>query len=252
MERVISLSKRMQAAADLVSQGRRVCDVGCDHGYVSIYLVQSGKSPRVLAMDVRKGPLLRAQEHVRRYRAEDYITLRLSDGLSTYRAGEADTLLCAGMGGRLMMEILEKDREKTADFEELVLQPQSDLPLFRKFLRENGYRFIEERMVFEEGKFYPLMKVVRSSDSSAKQTQEAEKGGGDGTPLEDGEEILLGDLLGPLLLKERDPYLLRFVQREIRIKQEILERLGSDAARHQGRVRELAGELSLLQKAEAL
>lgn len=258
MERVISLSKRMQAAADLVSQGRRVCDVGCDHGYVSIYLVQSGKSPRVLAMDVRKGPLLRAQEHVRRYRAEDYITLRLSDGLSAYRAGEADTLLCAGMGGRLMMEILEKDREKTADFEELVLQPQSDLPLFRKFLRENGYRFIEERMVFEEGKFYPLMKVVRSSDSSAKQTQEAEKGGGDGTPLEDetpledGEEILLGDLLGPLLLKERDPYLLRFVQREIRIKQEILERLGSDGARHQGRVRELAGELSLLKKAEAL
>lgn len=252
MERVISLSKRMQAAADLVSQGRRVCDVGCDHGYVSIYLVQSGKSPRVLAMDVRKGPLLRAQEHVRRYRAEDYITLRLSDGLSAYRAGEADTLLCAGMGGRLMMEILEKDREKTADFEELVLQPQSDLPLFRKFLRENGYRFIEERMVFEEGKFYPLMKVVRSSDSSAKQPQEAEKGGGDGKPLEDGEEILLGDLLGPLLLKERDPYLLRFVQREIRIKQEILERLGSDGARHQGRVRELAGELSLLQKAEAL
>ncbi len=252
MERVISLSKRMQAAADLVSQGKRVCDVGCDHGYVSIYLVQSGKSPRVLAMDVRRGPLLRAEEHVHKYRAEDYITLRLSDGLSAYRAGEADTLLCAGMGGRLMMEILEKDREKTADFEELVLQPQSELPLFRKFLRENGYRFIEERMVFEEGKFYPLMKVARSSGLSAKRTRESEKLCRYGKLLEEGEETVLGDLLGPLLLKERDPYLLRFVQKEIRTKKEILDRLGRDGARHQGRVRELTGELSLLEKAEAL
>ena len=64
MEGVISLSKRMQAAADLVSQGKRVCDVGCDHGYVSIYLVQSGKSPRVLAMDVRRGPLLLSLIHI--------------------------------------------------------------------------------------------------------------------------------------------------------------------------------------------
>lgn len=151
-----------------------------------------------------------------------------------------------------MMEILEKDREKTADFEELVLQPQSELPLFRKFLRENGYRFIEERMVFEEGKFYPLMKVARSSGLSAKRTQESEKLCRYGKLLEEGEETVLGDLLGPLLLKERDPYLLRFVQKEIRTKKEILDRLGRDGARHQGRVRELTGELSLLEKAEAL
>ena len=75
MEKIVELSRRMQAAADMVSSGNRVCDVGCDHGYVSIYLVQSGKSPSALAMDVNQGPLLRAKEHVRRYGVEPYITL---------------------------------------------------------------------------------------------------------------------------------------------------------------------------------
>ena len=90
----------MQAVADLVTAGNRVCDVGCDHGYISIYLVQSRKAPCVLAMDVNRGPLQRASEHVKAAGLEKYITLRLSDGLLAFRKGEADTLVCAGMGGR--------------------------------------------------------------------------------------------------------------------------------------------------------
>ena len=121
MEKIVELSRRMQAAADMVSSGNRVCDVGCDHGYVSIYLVQSDKSPSALAMDVNQGPLLRAKEHVRRYGVEPYITLRLSDGLSAYRKGEADSLICAGMGGRLLWKILTREPDKTADFKELIL-----------------------------------------------------------------------------------------------------------------------------------
>lgn len=242
MNGIISLSRRMQAAADLVSFGNRVCDVGCDHGYVSIYLIQSGKAPRVLAMDVNEGPLLRAQAHVRKYHVEDYITLRLSDGLSGYRTGEADSLLCAGMGGRLMMEILGRDWSKTADFRELVLQPQSEIPLFRKFLRENGYVFLEEAMVLEEGKFYPLMRVERRPDFLTQEAQER---------TEEDEETLLGDVLGPLLLKRRDPVLLQFVRREIEVKQKILACLAGGRA-HCGRRRELAGELMLLEKGRFL
>lgn len=242
MKGIVSLSRRMQAAADLISPGNRVCDVGCDHGYVSIYLAGSGKAPRVLAMDVNEGPLLRAKAHVRKYHMEDYITLRLSDGLCSYRAGEADSLLCAGMGGRLMSEILGRDWEKTSDFKELVLQPQSEIPLFRKFLRENGYRFVEETMVLEDGKFYPMMKVERRENLPARDM---------GQVRGENHDILLQDMLGPLLLERKDPVLLQFVNKEIRGKREILDRLDGGEA-HRGRRRELIWELGLLKKGEDL
>lgn len=74
-----------------------------------------------------------------------YITLRLSNGLDAYRTGEAQSLVIAGMGGRLMQSILTKDKEKTEDFEELILQPQSELILFRKFLRTEGIRSCRRR-----------------------------------------------------------------------------------------------------------
>ena len=92
----VALSRRMQAVADMVTTGNRVVDVGCDHGYVSIYLVQQKRTTHALAMDINNGPLLRAREHVEEAGLEGYITLRLSDGLGAFRKGEADTLICAG------------------------------------------------------------------------------------------------------------------------------------------------------------
>lgn len=156
------LSRRLQAVADLVSPGKRVCDVGCDHGYVSIYLIESGRADAVLAMDVNRGPLERARINVEKHGLTGYITLRLSNGLDAYRTGEAQSLVIAGMGGRLMQSILTKDKEKTEDFEELILQPQSELILFRKFLRTEGYTIVQEEMILEGGKFYPMMKHEKS------------------------------------------------------------------------------------------
>ena len=104
--KTIELSARMQALVNMVSQGSVVCDVGCDHGWVSIYLVQKGIADKVYAMDVRTGPLERAKEHIGRYQLEESIETRLSDGLSNLTVGEADCMICAGMGGPLMMKIL--------------------------------------------------------------------------------------------------------------------------------------------------
>lgn len=211
MKGFAELSNRMKAVAELVTQGNRVCDVGCDHGYVSIYLVQTKKTPKVLAMDVNQGPLAAAKEHIVKFGVEDYIDLRLSDGLSNYQIGEADTLICAGMGGRLLMEILEKAPEKTADFQELILQPQSEIPLFRSFLRKKGYIVVAEDMIWEEGKFYPMMKAV---PQKGKMNTEKSKEG-----------YSLEDRFGPLLLKERNPVLLRFIMQEKRVKESILKKL---------------------------
>ncbi len=239
----VELSGRMQAVADFVTQGNRVCDVGCDHGYVSIYLVQEQVAPCVLAMDVNKGPLLRAKEHVQQYHVEDYITLRLSDGLKEYNIGEADTLICAGMGGRLLWEILSKEPAKTADFKELILQPQSEIGLFRQNLRENGYEIVAENMVLEDGKFYPMMKVIPPQAIGGKSEMAA---------VVDEEKQRMEDNFGPILLKEKHPILLAYVEYEIAMKEEIADSLEEKEENEKICLRkaELADRLKLLRMAE--
>ena len=128
----MQLSLRLSAIADLVTEGNRLVDVGCDHGYLPVYLIQQKKIPSAIAMDVRKGPLSRAQEHIRQYGLEEYIQTRLSDGLEGLKAGEGDTLVIAGMGGPLMERILTDGRSVRNSFSELILQPQSDIPHFRR------------------------------------------------------------------------------------------------------------------------
>lgn len=229
----VILSARMQAVADMVTKGSRVCDVGCDHGYVSIYLVQGKTSPSVLAMDVNKGPLLRAREHVADAGLKEYITLRLSDGLTAYEEGEADTLICAGMGGRLMQRILAQYPSKTKDFKELILQPQSDVPFFRRFLRNEGYSIVWEDMILEEDKFYPVIKAVFSKEGSLPYDRE------------------ICDRFGPVLLQRRHPVLGKFLKRELENSLKIKERLmqGSGSSRANARMKELNGEMLYIKKA---
>lgn len=242
MGKSVELSKRMQAVADMVSFGNRVCDVGCDHGYVSIYLLQSGKSPSALAMDINNGPLLHAAENVRKAGKEKYITLRLSDGLAAYRKGEADSLVCAGMGGRLLIKILTAEPDKTEDFKELILQPQSEIAFFRRFLREQGYLFLKEDMILEEGKFYPLMRVKKAGKVEIHQEEKSK------------EQWEMEDYLGPLLLKEKHPVLLQFVERELAVRREIQNRLlwQKPGERKTVRKKELEKEIALLEKAKDL
>ncbi len=204
--RPVVLSKRLQTVADMVSEHNRVCDVGCDHGFVSIYLVEQGISPRVLAMDVRKGPLSAAAEHVAERGLVSRIETRLSDGLHNYNIGEADTLVCAGMGGRLMMRILSEAPDKTDSFQEMILQPQSDIESFRRFLYEQGYHIVEENMIEEDNKFYSVMRVMKSESSLEEPNQ-------------------LACRYGPVLLRNKSRVLLSFLKREERIYGEILESL---------------------------
>ena len=107
---------------------------------------------RARAMDVRKGPLAMAEANIRDYGMEARISVRLSDGLKGLKAGEADGLVIAGMGGKLMISILD-DRDVAAlGIRMAVLQPQSDIDEFRRYLRSKGYTILDERVVLDEGK----------------------------------------------------------------------------------------------------
>lgn len=172
----IVLSRRLRMLADLMTRGYRAADVGCDHGFLSIYLIQQGISPRVLAMDVRKGPLAAAREHIASCGLEEYIGSRLSDGLAALCPGEAETLICAGMGGPLMEKILRDGMEKARELKELILQPQSEIGAFRRFLRREGFRILAEDAVCEDGKYYFAMKAVYVGPESGERLRDAEAG----------------------------------------------------------------------------
>ena len=142
-----------------------VADVGCDHGYVSMFLVQSGITGRAIAMDIRKGPLAMAAGNIESMGLSDKIATRLSDGLKELEPGEADSLVIAGMGGKLMISILEKRSLKDLGITSAVLQPQSDIDEFRQFLRDNHFEIVDEQIVLEDGKYYFPMKVKLCEDN---------------------------------------------------------------------------------------
>lgn len=240
MREKIVLSRRLHAAASMVTAGNRVCDVGCDHGFVPIYLIKQGIIPKALAMDVNEGPLEQAKENIAAFGLEAYIETRISDGLISYHCGEADTLICAGMGGKLMKRILTQEKEKTASFKELILQPQSEIQEFRAFLREEGYLLIDENMIEEDAKFYPMMKAVRKEETLTQ---------GDSIALDVQEQAWkqqMEDKYGPVLLMRKHPVLYRYLEREKRISLEVLESLqkhGAESKEREERCREVEKKL---------
>lgn len=156
---MIQISERLQHAAAMVTSGNRLADVGTDHGYIPIYLIQKEVIPKAIAMDINAGPLERANEHITQYGLGEYIETRLSDGVAALQPGEADSILIAGMGGGLVMHILEAGKKVCHQAKELILQPQSELEKVRSYLDTEGYVIDKEDMVLEDGKYYPMMRV---------------------------------------------------------------------------------------------
>lgn len=211
----MELSLRLSAIAELVTEGNRLVDVGCDHGYLPVYLVEKKKIPGAVAADVGKGPLSRAEEHIRQSGLETYIETRLSNGLQEIKKGEGDTLVIAGMGGPLMERILSEGRRTLAGFQELILQPQSDVPHVRRYLFMNGFRITEERVVLEDGKFYFIVKAIPAAGNNSRIPE---------VPWTE-EEFLFGKSL----LENRNPILKKYLQRELMIRDRILDRIaGAD------------------------
>ena len=154
------LSDRMRAVAGLVQPCKSIADIGCDHGYVAMELVRSKVCRHVIAMDVISGPLDRARHNIADFCMQDYIETRLSDGVSALREGEAEGIICAGMGGKLVISILEQGKKLIGEMKQVILQPQSELSEVRGYLREKGYLVEKEDIIYEDGKYYPMMRAL--------------------------------------------------------------------------------------------
>ena len=155
----LPISDRLLACARYVAPGDRVADVGCDHGYLSIYLLTQGIASACIASDINEGPLQSAMRNARRFGVTEKIRFFLSDGVGSIPR-DFDTLVCAGMGGDTMVHILESAPWLQDARYRLVLQCQTKNHLLRRYLTENGW-VIRDEIVLRDGKFlYTVMDVV--------------------------------------------------------------------------------------------
>lgn len=160
----LPLSERLLCCAGFLSGGIRVADIGCDHGYLGIYLLKNGLASSVIAADINEAPLQSAMRNAMKYGVGDKMRFYLSDGAKNIPR-DFDAMVCAGMGGDTIIHILEAVPWLQSDRYRLVLQCQSKTPMLRKYLSDQGWQITSETIV-RDGKFlYTVMEVCWQPDA---------------------------------------------------------------------------------------
>lgn len=231
------IPKRMLAIANLVDNSKVLADVGCDHAYISINLLENGKAERIIASDLREGPLNIAKDNIKLEGFEERIETRLCAGLCGYEAGEVDTILISGMGGRLVKEILSESIDVVRRADTLILEPQSDLRVVRAYLKDIGFEIIDEDMLNEGGKYYQIMKAVKSKER-----------------MEVCDDIgaMAENEFGPILIKKKHPVLLEFLKKRKNHYERLLQNksfLTSQSATNNDRIAIIENELNMVKEA---
>ncbi|MBR1762873.1 MAG: SAM-dependent methyltransferase [Eubacterium sp.] len=164
----VKLSKRLSAAANLIRQGSRLADIGCDHGYVPVSLILDGRIESAVASDINEGPLKSCINLVKEYELEHKIKCVLSNGLERINLDEVDDILIAGMGGILIYDILNSDK---VDFEKLkekhlVLNSMTHPEEARLWLNNYGFE-IQNDIIVKEGKhYYSIMDAYYTGENN--------------------------------------------------------------------------------------
>ena len=211
---IMELSNRLETIASFVTEGYIVADIGTDHGYIPIYLTSNGNCPRAYAMDVNKEPLSRAKTHIEEENAGEVVSCMPQD--------DVDSIVIAGMGGDLVVRILEQDFDKLANVKELILSPQSHLERVRHFLNDHGFRILEEEFLKEDGKYYVVIRAVHGKQQYDKECF-----------YRFGEELILA----------KHPVLLEYLDQEYVKYSKIKESLTDDSKEHIRRRKEEVEDL---------
>ncbi len=231
----MKLSERLMMNVSLVPRGARVADIGCDHGYSAIWLVENHAVDRVIALDINQGPLERARNHIRRHGLEHEIECRLSNGTEGLVPGEVDTLMIAGMGGPLTIEILSANEPVMKHVSALILQPQSEIGAVRKYLSCHGFSIRKEKACKEDGKYYFAM-LAQKEDGTGKKA------------LEDRDFEEWEYRYGPCLIREKNEVLAEYLENEEHTYKRILEKLKRQDSRTHDRKDEVCRLLEEIRK----
>ncbi|MFC4778504.1 tRNA (adenine(22)-N(1))-methyltransferase [Paenibacillus sp. GCM10023252] len=247
---MMKLSKRLQRIADCVTTGSRAADIGSDHAMLPVYLLQSGKCPTAIAGELNRGPYEAAKKQAADAGLTQRLQVRQGDGLAVLLPGEADTVTIAGMGGSLMSDILESGllSGKLDGVKELVLQPNVGEDRVRAWLLKEHWWLQAEYILEEDSKIYEVLHAVRHPEAAehneALYSQSI-------LPLELDEESRkqLYLKMGPYLLQQPDPVLIRKWASERSKLERVVRQLGeSELEEARQRAEQFRSELEQLEE----
>ena len=162
----MKLTDRLLKIADLVTKGKKIADIGTDHGYIPVYLLNKGHVDFAILADVNKGPLENARSEVRHNNLTDKVDLRLGSGIEVLNENEVDEVIIAGMGGILISELLEAKKSVAHNLDKLILQPMQAQDELRKYLLNNGYEILDEVLVKEDFRIYEIIVAKYTSKNT--------------------------------------------------------------------------------------
>lgn len=160
MRNSVQLRPRLQAAADMITNSKHAADIGCDHGRLSIALLQQGRTDRITASDISEPSLKKAKLLAQKCGLSHRISTVVSDGISHLTPGDADTVIIAGMGGELIARILASSPDTAKSADKIVMQPMRGVEELRYYLKVNGFRIDDERLVLDSGRIYQVISAV--------------------------------------------------------------------------------------------
>ncbi|NLC52170.1 MAG: SAM-dependent methyltransferase, partial [Firmicutes bacterium] len=146
------LSDRLNTIASYIKKGESIADIGTDHALLPIFLWKKGICKKIIISDINEGPLEKARANINRLCPDMDVDIRKGSGIETLLNNEVDTVIIAGMGGLLIIDILGYDINKARSFGRYILQPRNASDKLRVWLYKNNFDIIDERLV-QEGKF---------------------------------------------------------------------------------------------------
>lgn len=199
------LKGRLKLIADKVPLCGTIADIGTDHAYLPVYLIQEGICKKAIASDVRTGPVKVANRNINKYKLTGCIETRLGSGLDTIAENEADTIIIAGMGGTLLTELLDTHGTKAGKASALVLQPMNDLDVVRKWLYDNKFNIYDEELVAEGTKIYCVISARHTGETKNYKDFELH--------------------VGEQLINKKDPLLLAYSRMKVKQIDRVLDQL---------------------------
>ena len=233
------LDKRLQAVASLVPQGSRFADIGTDHAYLPVWLLEQGVIASAVAGDIAAGPCQAAQTTVAMHGAASSIAVRQGSGLAVLRPGEADCIAICGMGGSTIISILAADMAVAKGAQRLLLQPMAGAAALRRWLVAQGWCITREALVDDEPHFYEIICAERAEKYAARASDAGEQCYSE-----------VEYLVGPALLRDGHPLLAKHIARQQASLHELLTNMArSERAKASAKYQEAQ---KLLQALEAL